>query len=33
VNLEYEINADDPLPGVVRSFRYLRLVLTDLAAA
>ena len=33
VNLEYEINADDPLPGVERSFRYMRGVLAGLAAA
>jgi len=33
VNLEYEINADDPLPGVQRSFRYMRGVLAGLAAA
>jgi sugar phosphate isomerase/epimerase len=33
VNLEYEINGDNPLPGVERSFRYMRGVLADLAAA
>jgi len=33
VNLEYEINADDPLPGVERSFRYMRGVLAGLAGA
>jgi len=33
VNLEYEINADDPLPGVLRSFSYMRGVLAGLAAA
>jgi sugar phosphate isomerase/epimerase len=33
VNLEYEINADDPLPGVERSFSYMRGVLAGLAAA
>jgi sugar phosphate isomerase/epimerase len=33
VNLEYEINAGDPLPGVERSFRYMRGVLARLAAA
>ena len=32
VNLEYEINADDPLPGVERSFRYMRGVLAGLGA-
>jgi sugar phosphate isomerase/epimerase len=32
VNLEYEINADDPLPGVQRSFSYMRGVLAGLAA-
>ena len=33
VNLEYEINADNPLPGVERSFSYMRGVLAGLAAA
>jgi len=33
VNLEYEINADDPLPGVERSFRYMRGVLAGIAGA
>jgi sugar phosphate isomerase/epimerase len=33
VNLEYEINVDDPLPGVERSFSYMRGVLAGLAAA
>jgi sugar phosphate isomerase/epimerase len=33
VNLEYEINAKDPLPGMQRSFSYLRGVLAGLAAA
>ena len=33
VDLEYEINADDPLPGVERSFSYMRGVLAGLAAA
>jgi sugar phosphate isomerase/epimerase len=32
VNLEYEINADDPMPGVLRSFRYMRGVLAGLGA-
>ena len=31
VNLEYEINADNPLPGVQRSFSYMRGVLAGLA--
>ena len=31
VNLEYEINAKDPLPGVLRSFSYMRGVLAGLA--
>jgi len=33
VNLEYEINAKDPLPGMQRSFAYMRGVLAGLAAA
>jgi len=33
VNLEYEIHADNPLPGVQRSFSYMRGVLAGLAAA
>ena len=33
VNLEYEINAKDPLPGMQRSFSYMRGVLAGLAAA
>lgn len=33
VNLEYEINANDPQPGVQRSFSYMRGVLAGLAAA
>jgi len=33
VNLEYEINAKDPLPGVLRSMSYMRGVLAGLAAA
>jgi sugar phosphate isomerase/epimerase len=32
VNLEYEIHADDPQPGVQRSFSYMRGVLAGLAA-
>ena len=31
VNLEYEIDADDPLPGMQRSFAYMRGVLASLA--
>ena len=31
VNLEYEINADDPLPGMLRSFGYMKGVLAGLA--
>jgi sugar phosphate isomerase/epimerase len=30
VNLEYEINADDPLPGMKQSFAYMRGVLSGL---
>jgi sugar phosphate isomerase/epimerase len=33
VNLEYEINAKDPLPGTLRSVSYMRGVLAGLAAA
>ena len=33
VNLEYEVNAKDPLPGMQRSFSYMRGVLAGLAAA
>lgn len=33
VNLEYEIHGDDPMPGVHRSFSYMRGVLAALAAA
>ena len=32
VNLEYEINAKDPLPGMQRSFAYMRGVLAGLAS-
>jgi sugar phosphate isomerase/epimerase len=32
VNLEYEIDADDPLPGMQRSFAYMRGVLAGLAS-
>jgi sugar phosphate isomerase/epimerase len=30
VDLEYEIHADDPMPGVTRSFAYMRGVLADM---
>ena len=33
VNLEYEIDADDPLPGMRQSFAYMRGVLAGLTAA
>jgi sugar phosphate isomerase/epimerase len=33
VNLEYEIHADDPMPGMQISFAYMRGVLTGLEAA
>ncbi len=33
VNLEYEIDADDPLPGMKQSFSYMRGVLAGLASA
>jgi sugar phosphate isomerase/epimerase len=33
VNLEYEIDADDPLPGMKRSFAYMRGALAGLDAA
>jgi sugar phosphate isomerase/epimerase len=33
VNLEYEIDADDPLPGMQRSFAYMRGVLAGLSAS
>jgi sugar phosphate isomerase/epimerase len=32
VNLEYEIHDKDPLPGVLRSFSYMRGVLAGLAS-
>jgi sugar phosphate isomerase/epimerase len=32
VNLEYEIEENDPLPGMKKSFAYMRGVLTDLRA-
>ena len=33
VNLEYEIKAEDPLPGMEQSFSYMRGVLTGIKAA
>ena len=33
VDLEYEIQADDPMPGVIRSFAYLRGVLAGMGYA
>ena len=30
VDLEYEINADDPMPGVIESFAYMRGVLAGM---
>jgi sugar phosphate isomerase/epimerase len=33
VNLEYEIHSKDPLPGMQRSFSYMRGVLAGLASA
>ncbi|MFB3827140.1 MAG: sugar phosphate isomerase/epimerase family protein [Bryobacteraceae bacterium] len=33
VNLEYEINGDNPLPGMMHSFGYMRGVLAGMAAA
>jgi sugar phosphate isomerase/epimerase len=33
VNLEYEIKAEDPLPGMEQSFSYMRGVLTGIRAA
>jgi sugar phosphate isomerase/epimerase len=33
VNLEYEIDPDDPLPGMQRSFAYMRGVLAGLASS
>jgi sugar phosphate isomerase/epimerase len=31
VDLEYEIHADDPMPGVIESFAYMRGVLAGMA--
>jgi sugar phosphate isomerase/epimerase len=33
VNLEYEINGKNPMPGVVQAFSYMRGVLAGLASA
>ncbi len=33
VNLEYEINGDDPLPGMIESFAYMRGVLAGMELA
>jgi sugar phosphate isomerase/epimerase len=33
VDLEYEIHADDPMPGVIRSFAYMRGVLAGMGYA
>jgi sugar phosphate isomerase/epimerase len=33
VDLEYEINGDDPMPGVTSSFAYMRRVLADMGYA
>jgi sugar phosphate isomerase/epimerase len=30
VDLEYEVDADDPMPGVTRSFAYMRGVLAGM---
>lgn len=32
VNLEYEINENDPMPGMLKSFAYMRKVLSDIQA-
>ena len=32
VNLEYEIDADDPLPGMKQSFAYMRGVIAGMHA-
>ena len=32
VNLEYEINETDPMPGMLKSFAYMRKVLSDIQA-
>jgi sugar phosphate isomerase/epimerase len=33
VDLEYEIHADDPMPGVISSFAYMRGVLAGMGYA
>jgi sugar phosphate isomerase/epimerase len=33
VDLEYEVHADDPMPGVISSFAYMRGVLSGLGYA
>jgi sugar phosphate isomerase/epimerase len=33
VDLEYEVHGDDPMPGVIASFAYMRGVLTGLGYA
>jgi hypothetical protein len=33
VDLEYEVHADDPMPGVVASFAYMRGVLAGMGRA
>jgi len=33
VDLEYEIHPDDPMPGVIGSFAYMRGVLTGMGYA
>jgi sugar phosphate isomerase/epimerase len=30
VDLEYEVHADDPMPGVTKSFAYMRSVLAGM---
>ena len=30
VDLEYEVHGDDPMPGVIASFAYMRGVLADM---
>ena len=33
VDLEYEVHADDPMPGVIASFAYMRGVLAGMGYA
>jgi sugar phosphate isomerase/epimerase len=33
VDLEYEVHPDDPMPGVISSFAYMRGILADLRYA